>query len=337
MTGFQAFAYSARRRHARSIGLGLAFAIASAIAIQTPARAEYPDRPVRIIVPYGAGGIATVTMRMVAEEMSKKFNQQFVIENRPGAGGAIGAAAVKAAKPDGYTLSMIGNGLTIARALFKSLPYDLFTDFTPISTTAAYGLVVAVKAGSQFKTVKDVIAYAKANPGKLNFGTINPGSTQNLSAELFRSMAGINVVMIPYKTSPDLMTAVLQGDIDVAFEYYAALAPVILDKKITPIASTGDERAPQMPNVPTVAESGLPGYDVTSWNAMAGPAGLPKDIVDTLNKAIREALATPQIKERMLKFGMTPRASTPQSLEKLMKTNFEQWEKVIADAKIKKR
>jgi tripartite-type tricarboxylate transporter receptor subunit TctC len=337
MTTFQNSANSTRRIRARHVGLGLTLALAAMIGAQTPARAEYPDRPVRIIVPYGAGGIATVTMRMVAERMSEKFKQQFVIENRPGAGGAIGAAAVKAAKPDGYTLSMIGNGLTIARALFKSLPYDLFTDFTPISTTAAYGLVIAVKGGSKFKTVKDVINFAKANPGKLNFGTINPGSTQNLSAELFRSMAGINVVMIPYKTSPDLMTAVLQGDIDVAFEYYAALAPLILDKKITAIAATSDERAPQMPDVPTAAESGLPGYDVTSWNALGGPAGLPPEIVNVLNKAVREALATPEIKERMLKFGMTPRASSPEALEKLMKANFAQWEKVIADAKIKKR
>jgi tripartite-type tricarboxylate transporter receptor subunit TctC len=232
---------------------------------------------------------------------------------------------------------MIGNGLTIARALFKSLSYDLFSDFTPISTTAAYGLVIATKEGSSLKTVPDVIKFAKANPGKLNFGTINPGSTQNLSAELFRSMAGINVVMVPYKTTPDLMTALVRGDVDVAFEYYAALAPMILDKKILPIASTGDERAPQMPEVPTVAESGLPGYDVTSWNALAGPAGLPPEIVDVLNKAVREALASPEIKERMLKFGMTPRASTPQALEALMKANFKQWEKVIGEAKIPKR
>ena len=171
----------------------------------------YPSKPVRIIVPYGPGGIADVTMRMVAQNLSQHFGQQFFIENRPGAGGVVGMQSAKEAPADGYTLVMLGGGLTIAKALFKSLPYNIETDFTPISTTASYGLVIATKTGSPYKTIKDVIAAAKARPGTLNFGTINAGSAQNLSAELFRTMSGLDVTIVPYKTTPDLANAVLAG------------------------------------------------------------------------------------------------------------------------------
>src|SRR5713226_1044991 len=195
-----------------------------AIALMSPfacALADnYPSKPVRVIVPYGPGGIADVTMRMVAQNLSQRFGQQFFIENRPGAGGVVGMQAAREAPADGYTLVMVGGGLTIAKALFKALPYNIETDFTPISTTASYGLVITTKAGSSYKTIKDVIAAAKAHPGTLNFGTINAGSAQNLSAELFRNVAGLDVTIVPYKTTPDLANAVLRGDVDVAFEYY---------------------------------------------------------------------------------------------------------------------
>ena len=178
----------------------------SALALTVPAASTvraggYPSKPVRIIVPYGAGGIADVTMRLVADDLGKRLGQQFFIENRPGAGGVVGMQTARDAPADGYTLVMLGGGLTIAKALFKSLPYDIETDFIPISTTASYGLVIATKTGSSYKTIKDVIAAAKARPGTLNFGTINAGSGQNLSAELFRNMAGIDVIIIPYKTT----------------------------------------------------------------------------------------------------------------------------------------
>src|SRR5690348_346210 len=226
-----------------------------------PVRAEnYPSKPVRIIVPYGAGGIADVTMRLVADDISKRLGQQFFIDNRPGAGGIVGMQAAKESLPDGYTLVMLGGGLTIAKALFKSLPYDIVTDFIPISTTASYGLVVTTKAGSSYKTIKDVIAAAKARPGALNFGTINAGSGQNLSAELFRTMAGIDVTIIPYKTTPDLANAVLRGDVDVAFEYFAGFQSQITNSQMTVLATTGHERASNTPQVPTVSENGLAGY-----------------------------------------------------------------------------
>jgi tripartite-type tricarboxylate transporter receptor subunit TctC len=303
-----------------------------------PAHAEsYPERTVRIIVPYGAGGIADVTMRLVAQKLTGRFGQQFIIDNRPGAGGAVGVKAAASAAPDGYTLSMIGGGLTISAALFKSLPYDLVNDFIPVSTTAFYSLVIAAKAGSPLKTVQDVIAASRANPGKLNFGTINPGSNQHLSAELFRAMSGIKVTMIPYKTTPELVTALVRGDIDVAFEYQAALQGSLDDRQIIAIATTGRERASVLPNVPTVEESGIPDYEVTSWNGLAAPAGTPANIVNLLNNRMNFALSLPDIKSAMAKFGMEARGSTVDDLRARIRRDIDKWTKVIETAGIEKK
>ena len=314
--------------------------LAVTAAATAPCHAEemehYPSRPVRIIVPYGPGGIADVTMRMVAKQLSEHFDQQFFIDNRPGAGGILGMKIVQEAPPDGYTLAMIGGGLTIARALFKSLPYDIESDFVPISTTASYGLVIATKAGSPLKTVKDIIAAAKANPGKLNFGTINAGSTQHLSAELFRIMAGINVTTIPYKTTPDLALAVLRGDIDVAFEYYPGLQSSIAEGRIVAVATTAKERAANLPAVPTVIESGLPGYEVTSWNGLAAPAGTSDDIVFLLNREVGEALKSSQIQKYSKEAGMDARGMSSKYLSARIKSDVEKWTQLIAKAGIQK-
>ena len=187
---------------------------------------------------------------------------------------------------------MIGGGLTIAKALFKSLPYDIETDIVPISTTASYGLLIATKAGSPYKTIKDVIAAAKVRPGELNFGTINAGSTQNLSAELFRIRSGINVTIVPYKTTPDLAYAVLRGDVDVAFEYFAGFQAPIKNGQMTVLATTGRERAGNLPDVPTAAESGVPDYEVTSWNGLGIRKGAPAAIVAAQSRRRRSAEVT---------------------------------------------
>jgi tripartite-type tricarboxylate transporter receptor subunit TctC len=301
------------------------------------AQSDYPTRPVRIIVPYGAGGIADVTMRLTAQKLSESLGQQFIIDNRPGAGGVVGVKAAATSAPDGYTLSMIGGGLTIAKSLFKSLPYDLENDFVPISTTAFYGLLVATREGGPLKTVKDIIATAKANPGKLNFGTINPGSAQNLSAELFRTMAGIDVTMVPYKTTPDLITAIMRGDVDVAFEYAAGLGSAVTDKRIVAIASTGPERASQLPDVPTVAESGLPDYEVTSWNGLAAPAATPPAIVEKLSRAVNAAVDQPEVKAATAQFGMESRGSTTDDLKARIKSDVAKWADIIAKVGIEKK
>jgi tripartite-type tricarboxylate transporter receptor subunit TctC len=307
-------------------------------ALCAAASAEtYPSRPVKIVVPYGAGGIADVTMRLSAQKMGDSLGKQFIIENRPGAGGAVALKSVASAPPDGYTLTMLGGGLTIAKALFKSLPYDLEKDFTPISTTAFYGLLVAVNSESPLKSVKDILDAARAKPGKLNFGSINIGSTQHMSAELFRALSKIDVAIVPYKTTPELLTALLRGDIDVGFEYDAGLRSALDDKRVVPVAFTGPERAPHLPDVPTVKESGLPDYEAASWNGLAAPAATPADIVTTLNKAVVQAVSEPDVKATVAKFGMESRGSTVEELRARIKSDVGKWAEVIEKAGIQKQ
>jgi tripartite-type tricarboxylate transporter receptor subunit TctC len=317
------------------VACGIALALISTVPA---ARADtYPSRPVRVIVPYGPGGIADVTMRLVAQNLSQHLGQQFFIETRPGAGGVVGLQAAREAAADGYTLVMVGGGLTIAKALFKSLPYNIETDFTPISTTASYGLVITTKAGSPYKTIKDVIAAAKVHPGTLNFGTINAGSAQNLSAELFRTMAGLDVTIIPYKTTPELANALLRGDVDVAFEYYVGFQSPITSGQMPVLATTGHERTNNLPNVPTVIESGLVGYEVTSWNGLAVPAGTPAEIVALLNHAVESALKSPEVQKFSNEAGMDARGMSPDDLRNRIKSDVAKWSQVIQKAGIKKR
>ena len=312
---------------------GLCVTMAAALA-----RADtYPQRPVRIIVPYGPGGIADVTMRLVAQNLSKRLGQQFFIENRPGAGGSVGMQTAKEAPADGYTLVMIGGGLTIAKALFNHLPYDIETDFTPISTTASYGLVIATKADGRFKTIKDVIAAAKVHPGTLNFGTINAGSAQNLSAELFRTMAGVDVTIVPYKTTPDLANAVLRGDVDVAFEYFVGFQSPITNAQMTVLATTGRERASNLPDVPTVIEGGVADYEVTSWNGLATRTGTPAGIIAELNNDVVAALKSPEVQAFSTKAGMDAHGMSSDELRKRIESDVAKWALVINRAGIKKR
>src|SRR5207247_2533654 len=213
-----------------------------------------------------------------------------VIENRPGAGGLLSAKAVLDAPPDGYSLGVIGNGQAIGMSLFKTRPYNVLTDFTFVSMTARFEMLLAVKADSPLKTLQDVVAAARKNPGKLNFGAINPGSTQNLSAHLLKQVSGADVAIIPYKTTPDLVTAVLRGDADLGFDFYAGLQAVISDNKVRIIATSGEERNPLLRDVPTAKESGFPDYVVTSWNGLASAGGMPADPLDILNQHLKRAL-----------------------------------------------
>jgi tripartite-type tricarboxylate transporter receptor subunit TctC len=231
----------------------------------------------------------------------------------------------------------VGGGLAIAKALFKSLPYNIETDFIPISTTASYGLVITTKAGSPYKTIKDVIANAKAHPGTLNFGTINAGSAQNLSAELFRAMAGLEVTIVPYKTTPDLANAVLRGDVDIAFEYFVGFQSPITNGQMTVLATTALDRASNLPDVPTVIEGGLPGYEVTSWNGLAVTAGTPADIVAQLNHAVAEALKSPEVQKFSNAAGMDARSMSSDDLHNRIKADVLKWSQVIANAGIQKR
>jgi len=298
---------------------------------------NYPSHPIVLIVPYGAGGVADVGMRILGEKLSSRLKQQFVIENRPGAAGIVAAQAGASAAPDGYTLLMTGNNNAIATALFNKLPYNILTDFASVSTAAFFDLLIVTRAGSSLHSVQDVIAAAKANPGKLNIGTIVPGSTQNLAAELFVGTAGIKATIVTFRTSPDMANAVMRGDVDVAFEFYAALHGLLADKKIIALASTGAERPAYLPNVPTVMESGIKNYEVDSWNGISVPAATPKAIVATLNTAMREVIPDSDIQSKAGQMGMAMRASTPDAMTARMQADIAKWSAVIAAAGIPKR
>jgi tripartite-type tricarboxylate transporter receptor subunit TctC len=314
-----------------------AFAAAMAIALPAAALAQsYPTRPVSLIVPYAAGGVADVGMRILGDKLSDRLKQPFVIENRPGAGGVAAAQAGATAAPDGYTLLMTGNNTAIAESLFNKLPYDALTSFDSISTAAFFDVLIVTRDGSPLKTIKDVIAAAKANPGKLNIGTINPGSTQNLAADLFASVAGINVAIVPFRASPDMAAAVMRGDVDVAFEFYAAISGLLADKKIVALASTGQKRTAYLPDVPTVIESGIKDYEVSSWNGLSVPHGTPGTVVATLNAAMKEAIPTPDVQGKSAQMGMAMRWSTPEDMTARMKSDIAKWGAVIEKAGIPK-
>ena len=298
--------------------------------------ANYPNRPVMLIVPYGAGGVADVGMRLLGEKLSARLKQQFVIENRPGAGGIVAAQAGASAAPDGYTVLMTGNNNAIAASLFNKLPYNILTDFASVSTASFFDLLIMTRAGSPLHSLADVVAAAKANPGKFNIGTTLPGSTQNLAAELFKSTAGIQATIVPFRTSPDMATAVLRGDIDIAFEFYAAIHGLLADNKIVVLASTGDERTAYLPNVPTAIESGLKDYEVDSWNGFSLPAATPKPIVAALNDAMKAVIPDPDLQKKALEMGMAMRASTPEKMTERMKADIAKWGAVIEKAGIPK-
>ena len=321
--------------------LPLAFVLAAIVGTVANdcARAEpgFPAKPIRISIPFGAGGVADLTMRLLAQTLTERTKQQVVIENRPGAGGLLSAKAVLEAPPDGYTLAVIGNGQAIAMSLFKARPYNVLTDFTFVSITARFEMLLAVKADSPLQTLQDVVTAARKNPGKLNFGAINPGSTQNLSAHLLKQVSGLDVTIIPYKTTPDLITGILRSDVDVGFDYYAALQPVIIDNKVRIVATSGEDRNPLLHNVPTARESGFPEYVVTSWNGLASAAGLPPDVLAALNGHINAALSDPALRATATKLGMDARGSTPEQMRDRMAADIKKWAAVIEKGGIEKQ
>jgi len=301
------------------------------------AQTTYPNKPVRIILPYGPGGVADVTVRLVAQKLGERMGQNFFVDNRPGAGGIVAAKATLSSPADGYTLTLTGNASAISESLFKSLPFNTLKDFTSVSALAEFEMLLVTKAGSPLDSVAKVVAYAKEHPGKLNFGTIATGSTQNLSAELFRMETGAKAVIVVFKTTPDLIAAILRGDIDVGFDYLAALRPVIAGKKLTVIATSGETPNPELPNVPIVKASGYPDYVVTSWNALSAPAGVPKEIVAKLNQEIVAVLKLPDIQQRMAALGIKPMIGPPELLTERLKSDTVKWAKVIEAAHIEKR
>jgi tripartite-type tricarboxylate transporter receptor subunit TctC len=298
---------------------------------------SYPSKPIHVIVGFGPGGVADLTVRVVAQKLSGQLGQQILIENRPSAGGIVAADAVAKAAPDGYTLLLLSNGNAVSASLFKSLPYDTVADFAPVTTLGFFDIAVITKSDSKVNSIQDLLAYAKANPGKLNIGTISIGSTQHLSAELFKGMTGIDAMIVPYKGSPDVLVALRGNDVQVSFDMLAPIMSQLKGGVVRVIAVTSDRRFQGLPNVPTVAESGVPGYQASSWNAIAGPAKTPRPIIDRLQKEINIALAAPEVKSKLLDLGVAARGSTPEDLKALLVSDINKWRGVIEKAKIEKQ
>jgi len=319
----------------RWLAVGLA-ALSLTMSLGASAQ-DYPQKLITIIVPFGPGGVADLTVRLVAQKMAKSMGQPIIVENRPGAGGIAAANAVAKARPDGYTLFLMSNGTAVSANLFKKLPFDTQKDFAPISTLGYFDLALLVNKQVPVKSVADFIAYAKANPGKLNIGTINRGSTQNLAAELFVSMAGIDALIVPYKGSPEVLTATGTGELNASFEILSPALPQIKSGAFNAIAVTSAKRFSGLPNVPTVAESGLPNYQATSWNALAAPAKTPQPVIDRLAREINAAVADPDVKARLLALGIVAQGGTPASTSKLLATDTAKWGAVIAKAGIEKQ
>ncbi|MDZ7858788.1 tripartite tricarboxylate transporter substrate binding protein [Sphaerotilus sp.] len=299
------------------------------------ARADtFPSKPITLLVPFAPGGIADITARTVAQAMGPLLGQTVVVENKPSAGSIVASQAVAKAAPDGHTLLLMSNGNAVSASLFKKLPFDVTKDFAFITTLGFFEMVVAVDAGSRFKSLGEVLAYARANPGKLNIGTIAVGSTQNLAAELLKMRAGLDAVIVPYKGSPDVLRALKAGDVDVAVEILGPTMGQITGGTIRALALTDDRRNPVLPDVPTVQEAGVKDYDVTSWNALAAPAGTPADVVAKIGKAARDALATPAVTKRLQELGVRAQSGTPAQLDTLLQSEIRRWRDVIQAAKI---
>ncbi len=297
---------------------------------------DYPRKPVRIIVPYGPGGAGDLTIRLLANKLSQNLKQPFIIENRPSAGGISAMRALLSAPADGYTLGEMGNGQSISMSLFQNLSYDVLNDFAQISVVASFAMLLAVPPASPYSSVKDLIEEARRVPGKLNLGAINAGSTQNLSAHLFRQISGVQFTIVTYRTTPDLVTALLRGEVDLGFDYYAGFESTIGPDKLRIIATSGEERDPLLKDIPTVKESGLPGYAVTTWNGVGAPAGVPTQIINGLSDEIRRALAAPDVQDRMLQLGLDARGSTPEEMHDRMAADIAKWRTVIDKAGIPK-
>jgi tripartite-type tricarboxylate transporter receptor subunit TctC len=318
----------------------ICFAALCALAVsyhQACAEARYPDKAVRIVLPFAAGGVADITARIIAEKLGDKLGQRFYVENQPGAGGIAAARTVIASPPDGHTLALLSNGTAVSVSLFKKLPFDPLKDFEPVSSLGFFDFVFSTGATSEFKTLGDFIAAAKARPGALNVGTINIGSTQNLSAELFKTAAGIDFTIIPFRGTPEAQISLLQGDIALVIDSYSSMKGNLADGKLRALASSGAKRSEATPDLATVQESGVAGYDVVSWNALFAPTGTPPEIVKTLNGALQDILADADVKRRLIELGIEARASTPQEISARLKSDIDKWRQVIEKAGIQKQ
>jgi len=298
---------------------------------------NYPNKPIRLVVGYAPGGVADITARMVAQKLSDALGQQVVVDNKPSAGGIVAGETVAKADPDGYTLLHMNYGNAVSAAMFNKMPYDIKRDFQPISAMGFFDVVMLVDKSSDIQSVQDFIAKARANPEKYNIGTVSLGSGQHMSAVLFKSLTGLNTTIVPYRTTPSLMLALKSKDIAVAFEIISPAMPLIRGGEIKAMAVSSGTRFRGLPEVPTLAESGVKGYNVTAWNGVAAPAKTPRPIIERLNKEINAALALPDVRAKFQDVGIDARGGTHEELRDILSTEIDKWNNLVTTMKLERQ
>ncbi len=308
--------------------------LVAGLAAPAPAQ-EWPQKTIRIIVAFGPGGGSDIVSRIIGQSMQQKLGQTVIIENKPGAGGTLGNEIVARADKDGYTLGVMTAGQIIAAVMNKSLRYDTLTAFDPIAQIATAGLLISTRPDFPANNVKELVALAKASPGKLTFGTAGFGATQHLAAERFKQVAGIDMLHVPFRTSPETVTAVLGKQVDVIIDTVSAVLGQVQSGQLKALAVTGKDRFPAVPNVPAAIELGvLPGYDVTTWYGFFAPRGTPPAVIAKLNKMLNEIIAEPTVRERLTKAGVVVKGSTAEAFGKFMADEYTRWDKVRETAGI---
>ena len=311
------------------------FALAASSIAAPPAQAlplnadDYPSHPVRIIVPFGAGGPTDVYTRAIAEELRKSLNQAFVEENKPGAGTTIGTDFVAKAAPDGYTLLMVSGTQTVNETLYTHKPYELMRDLVPIAPLIDSDLVLVVHPSVPAKNLNELLALARARPGTLNYGSSGPGSNYHMAGELLKHLTGVDIVHVPYKGSTGMRTDILSGQIQILFDSVPTMAPMIRAGKVRALGTSGLTRSAILPDVPTIAEAGVPGFQATLWVGFMAPAGTPEPIVEKLNREITKVVTRPDIKVAWEKTGATPVSMTQSNFKKFMDAQISKWADVI--------
>jgi tripartite-type tricarboxylate transporter receptor subunit TctC len=296
---------------------------------------SYPNKPVRLVLPYAPGGIIDYVGRTLAQHLSEPLGQPVVAENRPGAGGIAGTDTVARSAPDGYTIVIMDPAIVINPTLQPSMPYDLFKQLVTVSIVSSSPEVLVVAPQLPVKTLSELIAYGKANPGKLNFASAGIGTTPHLAGEMFKQRAGVDATHVPYRGIGASYTDMMANKIQFAFSSIAGALPFTTDSRVRPIATTGLKRVNVYPDAPTVDESGLPGFNVDLWLGIFAPAGLPADVLAKLNGALTKTLQNPDVKTALAKVGVEPRGTSPQEGAEILKSEFEKWKKVITDGNIK--
>jgi tripartite-type tricarboxylate transporter receptor subunit TctC len=289
----------------------------------------YPNKPVRIIVPFAAGGPADIYARVLGQRLTDTLGQSFIVENRPGAGSVIGTDAVAKSPPDGYTLLMMSNTHTTNESLIPNKPYELMRDFVPVAPVNYSDLVMVIHPSVPANTLKEFLDLAKAKPKGLNYASSGPGTPYHMAGELFKAMAGVDIVHVPYKGSSGARTDILGGQVQMMFDAIPTMAPNVRSGKVKALATTGTVRSTVLPEVPTVAEAGVPGYEATIWLGLTAPAGTPKPVVDRLNAEVGKIANSAEMKEAWAKQGAVPMSMTPGEFDKYLREDIDKWAKVV--------